>query len=89
VGFVVDVVAPGEISSEYRGLHLLLHTILSSWAGKIGPLVSCIFSGFSLTPPHAVSEGIMASKIADKCVEPMLLVRYSSSNLGTETDYID
>jgi hypothetical protein len=58
VGFVVDKVALGQVSSEYFGFpcqfsfHRMLHTYLSSWAGTIGQLVADVPSGLSLTPPQ-------------------------------------
>jgi hypothetical protein len=63
VGFVVDKVALGQVSSEYFGfpcqfsLHRLLHSHhLSSEAGTIGQLVTDIPSGLSLTPPRETKK---------------------------------
>jgi hypothetical protein len=59
VGFVVDKVEMGQVSSEYFGLscqvsfHRLHHTHhLSSGAGTIGQIVADVPSGLSLTPPQ-------------------------------------
>jgi hypothetical protein len=57
MGFVVDKVALGQLSSEYFGFpcqfsfHELHHTHhLSSGAGAIGQLVADVPSGLDLTP---------------------------------------
>jgi hypothetical protein len=60
VGFVVNKVALGQVSSEYFGFpcqfsfHRLLpiHHHLSSGAGIIGQLEADVPSGLSLTPPQ-------------------------------------
>jgi hypothetical protein len=59
VGFVVDKVTLGQVSSEYLGFpsqfafHRLLHTHhLSSGAGTIGQIEADVLSGLSLTPPQ-------------------------------------
>jgi hypothetical protein len=59
VGFVMDKVALGQVSSEYFGfpcqfsLHRMLHTHhLSSGVDTIGQLVAGVPSGLSLTPPQ-------------------------------------
>jgi hypothetical protein len=58
VGFVVNKVALGQVSSAYFGLpcqfsfHQMLHIHLSSGAGTIGQLVGDVPSGHSLTPPQ-------------------------------------
>jgi hypothetical protein len=60
VGFVVDIVALGQVLSEYFGFpcqfsfHKMLHTYLSSGAGTIGKLVADIPSGLNLTLPHTI-----------------------------------
>jgi hypothetical protein len=51
VGFVVDEVALGQVSSEYFRLPLPI-LIPSSGAGTISQLVADVPSGLSLTPPH-------------------------------------
>jgi hypothetical protein len=58
VAFVVDKVALRQVFPEYFGFpcqfsfQRLLHTHLSSGAGRIGQLVADVPSGFSLTPPQ-------------------------------------
>jgi hypothetical protein len=58
VGFVVEKVALGQVSSEYFGFpypfsfHQMLHTHLSSGAVTIGKLMADVPSGLSLTPSH-------------------------------------
>jgi hypothetical protein len=60
VGFVVDRVVLGQVSSEYFGFpyrfsfHQLLHTRLSSGAGTIGQLVADVPSG--RTPPKEMKN---------------------------------
>jgi hypothetical protein len=60
VGFVVDKVALGQVSSKYFGFrgqfsfHQTPHTHLLSGAGTIGQLEADVPSGLSLTPPHAI-----------------------------------
>jgi hypothetical protein len=62
VGFVVDKVALRQFFSEYFGFprqfsfHRLLHTHLSSRAGKIGHLVVDVPSGLSLTSPQETKQ---------------------------------
>jgi hypothetical protein len=62
VGFVVDKVALGQVSSEYSGFpcqfpfHRLLHNHLSFGAGTIGQLVTDVPSGLSLTLPQETKK---------------------------------
>jgi hypothetical protein len=70
VGFVVDKVALGQVSSEYLGFpcqfsfHRLLHTHHPpSGAGIIGQLVANVPSGLSLTPPQEETIGIRESSL--------------------------
>jgi hypothetical protein len=63
VGFVVDKVELGQVSSEYFGFpyqfsfHRLLQTNhLSFGAGTIGQLVTDVPSGLSLTPPQETKK---------------------------------
>jgi hypothetical protein len=66
VGFVVDKVALGQVSSEYFGFpcqfsfHRLPHTHLSSGAGTIGQLVAHVPSGLRLTAPHELKKPSVA-----------------------------
>jgi hypothetical protein len=52
----------GEVSSEYFvfpcqfSFHQMLHTHLSSGAGRTGQLVAELPSGLSLTPPHEIKK---------------------------------
>jgi hypothetical protein len=60
MGFVVDEVALGQDFPEYFcfprqiPLYQMLHTHLSSGAGKIGHTVADVPSGLSLTPVHEI-----------------------------------
>jgi hypothetical protein len=60
VGFVVDKVVLGQVSSEYFGfpcqfsLNQMLHTHPSSVVGTTGQLVADVRGGLSLTPPHEI-----------------------------------
>jgi hypothetical protein len=62
VGFVVDKVAFGQVSTEYFGFpyqfsyHQMLHAHISSEAGRIDQLVADVPSGLSLTPPHETKK---------------------------------
>jgi hypothetical protein len=62
VGFVVDEVALGQVSSEYFGFscrflfHQMLHTYLSPGAGPISQLVADLPSGLSLIAPHEIKK---------------------------------
>jgi hypothetical protein len=64
MGFVVDKVSLGWVSSEYFGFpckfsfHQMLHTHLSSWAGTIDELLADVPSELSLTPPHETKKYI-------------------------------
>jgi hypothetical protein len=57
-GIFVDKVMLGQVFSEYFGLprkfsfYQMLHTHLSSGAGAMGQLVSCVPSGPILVPHH-------------------------------------
>jgi hypothetical protein len=60
VGFVVEKVALGQVSSKYFSfpLHQMLHTHPSSGAGTTAQLVADVPSGLSLTPPHVKKKAI-------------------------------
>jgi hypothetical protein len=75
VGFVVDKVALGQVSSEYFGFacqfsfHRLLHIPhLSPGAGTVGKIVADVPSGLSLTPPQDIKKNIYCSKNKNTCV---------------------
>jgi hypothetical protein len=59
---VVNKVALGQVYSEYFGFpcqfpfRQILHTHLSSGAGKLGQLVADVPSGLSLAPPPKVKK---------------------------------
>jgi hypothetical protein len=61
VGFVVDKVAMGQVSSNYFGFlchftfHRLLQTHLPSGADTMRPLVADVPSGLSFIPPHTTN----------------------------------
>jgi hypothetical protein len=64
VGFLVDKVALGQVSSYYLGyscqlFHKLLHTHRhpSSGTGVIGQIMADTPSGLSLTPPQIEKKG--------------------------------
>jgi hypothetical protein len=58
VGFMVDKVALGQVSSGYFGFpcqlsfHQMIHAYLSSGAGTTGQLVTDVPSSLTLIPPH-------------------------------------
>jgi hypothetical protein len=62
MGFVIDKVALGQVSSMYFGFpcqsssHQMLHTHLSSGAGKIGQAVTGVQSGPGLTTPKKIKS---------------------------------
>jgi hypothetical protein len=62
VGFVVDIVALGQVFSEYFGFpcqfsfHQMLHSHLSSVAGTVGQLVADVPSELNLTPPQEIKK---------------------------------
>jgi hypothetical protein len=67
MGFVVDKVTLGQVSSEYFGFPYQysfhkLHYTLSNEAGTIGPAVADAPSGLSLTPPHESKKKEKARK---------------------------
>jgi hypothetical protein len=75
VGFVVDILALGQVFSEYFGFpcqftfHRLLHNHrLSSEAGTIGQIVAEVPSGLSFTPPQETKKKLLILiKITKNC----------------------
>jgi hypothetical protein len=70
VGFVVDIVAPGQVFTDYFGsprqfsFHRLLHNHhhLSSGAGTMGQIVADVPSGLSLNPPQETIKKTLFGK---------------------------
>jgi hypothetical protein len=75
VGYMVDKLTRGQVSSEYFGFpyqlsfHQMPHTRVSSGAGTTGQLVTEVPSGLSLTPPqnnyHSVPQSGHLSQYSD------------------------
>jgi hypothetical protein len=58
MGFIVDKVALGHVSSEYFNFHLMPHIHLPSGSGTIGQLVADTPSDLSLSPrPTKTNKG--------------------------------
>jgi hypothetical protein len=72
---MVDIVTPGQVSSEYFGFpcqfsfHRVLHTHLSSGAGIIGQIVADVPNGLRLSPPYEIIIKKECSKLGSEWFE--------------------